>query len=232
MADIKINGATPSGFYYGGTPASAVYYGSTKLWEAAPPQTTVVIGGKTYPTVTLPDGREWLAANLDYTWTGLSVPTSGASASSGQQAMYYNYDESTYGWNGQKLGLLYNHAAVKNLELNIATWIPGWHVPTESDFEALITALGGTSYGSKLKSTTGWRDNGNGTDNYGFAGYPSGTFTGSWGSLDIQLRFWTTTVDSSVQKAKYYVLLYNNSNLGSNYAAYSQQYSVRLIKDY
>ena len=36
MADIKINGATPSGFYYGGTAASAVYYGSTKLWESAP----------------------------------------------------------------------------------------------------------------------------------------------------------------------------------------------------
>lgn len=35
MADIKINGATPSGFYYGGTAASAVYYGSIKVWEAA-----------------------------------------------------------------------------------------------------------------------------------------------------------------------------------------------------
>lgn len=37
MADIKINGATPSGFYFGSTAASAVYYGSTKLWEAVTP---------------------------------------------------------------------------------------------------------------------------------------------------------------------------------------------------
>lgn len=36
MADLKINGATPSGFYYGSTAATAVYYGSTKLWEATP----------------------------------------------------------------------------------------------------------------------------------------------------------------------------------------------------
>ena len=36
MADLKINGATPSGFYFGSTAATAVYYGSTKLWEATP----------------------------------------------------------------------------------------------------------------------------------------------------------------------------------------------------
>lgn len=36
MADIKINGATPSAFYFGSTAVEAVYYGSTKLWEAAP----------------------------------------------------------------------------------------------------------------------------------------------------------------------------------------------------
>ena len=37
MADIKINGATPSAFYVGSTAATAVYYGSTKLWEAGSP---------------------------------------------------------------------------------------------------------------------------------------------------------------------------------------------------
>ena len=37
MADIKINGATPSAFYVGSTAATAVYYGATKLWPATPP---------------------------------------------------------------------------------------------------------------------------------------------------------------------------------------------------
>lgn len=39
MADIKINGVTPSAFYYGDTAATAVYYGSTQLWSAAPAPT-------------------------------------------------------------------------------------------------------------------------------------------------------------------------------------------------
>ena len=36
MADIKINGVTPTGIYVGSTAASAVYYGNAKVWEAAP----------------------------------------------------------------------------------------------------------------------------------------------------------------------------------------------------
>lgn len=36
MADIKINGVTPTGIYVGSTAASAVYLGNVKVWEAAP----------------------------------------------------------------------------------------------------------------------------------------------------------------------------------------------------
>lgn len=36
MANIKINGVTPSAFYVGDTAATAVYYGSTQLWSATP----------------------------------------------------------------------------------------------------------------------------------------------------------------------------------------------------
>ena len=36
MADIKINGVTPTGIYVGSTAASAVYYGNAKVWESAP----------------------------------------------------------------------------------------------------------------------------------------------------------------------------------------------------
>lgn len=36
MADIKINGVTPTGIYVGSTAASAVYYGNVKVWESAP----------------------------------------------------------------------------------------------------------------------------------------------------------------------------------------------------
>ena len=228
MADIKINGATPSGFYYGGTAAEAVYYGSTKLWEPAP--AGAVIGGKTYPTVTLPDGHEWLAVNLDYAWTGLSVPTSGASASSSPQAMYFNYDEATYGWSGLQRGLLYNHYAVSYLETNKATLCPGWHVPTQAEFDALVTALGANP-ATKLKSTTGWNSN-NGTDDYGFAGYPSGYFTNSsvFSYMSDVLYFWTTTVSSPFAMTDY--MWSTNQSVTSGSMSRQHQLSVRLIKDY
>lgn len=233
MADIKINGATPSGFYYGGTAASAVYYGSTKLWEAASPQTTVVIGGKTYPTVTMPDGHEWLALNLDYAWSGLSVPTSGASAVTTSQAMYYDYDESTYGWNGLKRGLLYNGYAVKDLDTNKATLCPGWHVPTKDEFDALVSAIGGAANGAKLKSTTGWTNAGSGTDDYGFAAYPSGQFNSlGFGSITAAFRIWATISGATSVKAYFLGLAAADQEISVTTNSRQYQYSVRLIKDY
>lgn len=189
------------------------------------------IGGKSYPTVVMPDGREWLAVNLDLAWTGLSVPTSDASEASTPQAMYYDYDETTYGWNGLKRGLLYNHYAVLELEANKATLCPGWSVPTETDFDTLITAIGGTTYGDKLKSTTGWYNDRNGTDDYGFAGYPSGYFGLFFAGITQYLRFWTKTVDTEAYRAKYIQLSYISSNITTTNGLYTTQCSLRLIKD-
>ena len=231
MADIKINGATPSAFYYGGTAASAVYYGSIKLWESTPAGSTV-IGGKTYPTCTLPDGHEWLAVNLDYAWAGLSVPTSGATKVSTPQAQYYNNDESTYGWSGLKYGLLYNNYAVSELETNKATLCPGWHLPTKAEFDALVAAIGSTN-GGKLKSTTGWTNAGNGTDDYGFTAYPSGYLgTLGWGGITSAFRMWARIDGASATNA--YVLLLAASTQEISLSAHTRQlqYSVRLIKDY
>ena len=54
----------------------------------------------------------------------------------------------------------------------------GWHVPTDGEWTELedyITSQGfvGTE-GTALKSTTGWYDNGNGTDDFGFLALPGG----------------------------------------------------------
>jgi uncharacterized protein (TIGR02145 family) len=199
-----------------------------KVFNSAP--AGAVIGGKTYPTVVMPDGHEWLALNLDLIWDDLSVPTSGASVTKSLQAMYYNYDEATYGWNGLKRGLLYNHYAVGILQGNRETLCPGWHVPTKAEYDALVTAIGGSSNGAKLKSTTGWRSL-NGTDDYGFAGYPSGSFAGSFGYIDYKLALWTLT-NSGTASAYSYILTSDDNNISSLLEDRRIQYSVRLIKDY
>lgn len=51
----------------------------------------------------------------------------------------------------------------------------GWHVPSSSEWDAMILSLGGElNAGHKLKSKTGWKDSGNGTNESGFTGFPSG----------------------------------------------------------
>lgn len=205
---------------------SVLKFGSSWLKAAF-----ATIGGKSYPTVVMPDGREWLAVNLDYAWPGLSVPTSVSSEALTPQAMYYDYDESTYGWNGLKYGLLYNHYAVLELEANKATLCPGWSVPTETEFDTLITALG-ENPATKLKSTIGWYLDANGTDDYGFAAYPCGYFAyPSFSAITKYLQFWTQTVDVEAYRAKYFRMTYISSNISPVNGLYTTQCSLRLIKD-
>ena len=59
----------------------------------------------------------------------------------------------------------------------------GWKLPTDDDWTKLVEHAGGeATAGKKLKATSGWNNNGNGTDDYGFAalpggnGYPDGDF--------------------------------------------------------
>jgi uncharacterized protein (TIGR02145 family) len=55
----------------------------------------------------------------------------------------------------------------------------GWHIPSNDDWGALMTAVGGSSTASPhLKTTSGWdldgRSYGNGVDTYGFSALPGG----------------------------------------------------------
>ena len=113
--------------------------------------------------------------NLDFKFTGLSVPTHDAVLVHSPQAVYYNYDEATYGVNGNRYGLLYNGPAVEYLKDNAATLTPGWHIATEDEWEALITAAGGKNYAGKhLKSIAGWYEGGEGLNDFGLTFYPTG----------------------------------------------------------
>lgn len=199
---------------------------------AAPAPSGAVIGGKTYPTVVMPDGSTWLAVNLDYAWTGLSVPTSGATQSTDPQAMYYDYDESTYGWNGYKCGLLYNWYAVDYLEQHKATLCPGWHVPSTEEWNALATAVGGASTaGTKLKaSDVSWASSWVGTDDYGFAALPAGYSDGMFYSVGSGAFFWSATEVNS-WNARYRSFGSTVAQISSNYNFKEYQYSVRLVKD-
>lgn len=199
--------------------------------ELEPGTSTVTIGGRAYPTVKI-GNQEWLAENLDYKFTGCTIGAS-TKSSSIAQANYYNNDETTYGVNGNKYGLLYNGVAVNYMEANKSSLFPGWHVATRDDFDTLITYAGGTSVaGKKLKSTDGWNNQGwAGTDDYGFDGKPAGhglpfEWVGSY------CEFWTSTSTSDDPAHKWHKQIYGLSDgVYEHNTALSAEYSVRLVKD-
>lgn len=185
------------------------------------------IGGRVYNTVII-GGKEWMAENLDFKFSGLAIGQ--GSSYSEPRANYYNKDEATYGVNGYKYGLLYNWIAVKYLEDHKSELIPGWHVPTTTEWDALATAVGGSGVaGTKLKSTTGW-SSGNGDGSYGFAAFPAGRQdSGSFYSLGGYAFFWTATEYSS--SGAYYRYFSTGASMGSDYYDKSSGCSVRLVKD-
>lgn len=189
---------------------------------------TADIGGRSYRTVTI-NGVIWTAENLDFKASGINIGPSGSPTT--PSAWYYNNDESTYGVNGNKYGLLYNGHAVEYLNNNRDVLMPGWHVPTKSEFNNLLDAVGGSSVaGKKLKSTTGW-SSGNGTDDFGFSVFPAGyRANGAFGGVDSFGRIWTATKDS-VNNLIYcdfrssdsaYIVTANTTNY---------VFSMRLVKD-
>ena len=260
MADIKINGATPSAFYDGSTAATAVYYGSTKLWEATPQQQGVTIGGKFYPTVTIacsgtyPDfdtvyGYEFITTNLDYAWDGLDVKTSGT-LSSDPSACYYNFDESTYGWNGAKTGLLYNKAAVQYLLDNRSTLLPSsigyWTLIPYSIWDNLCRIGGSKStaeQGGVGLSSVDWVVPSSGypvpTNATGFNAIPSGVIssTGTFNfgynqmttSTNAYLTTWLDTVSGS---NRHTATVYGNRNTSRSSSSVDSKVgcSIRLCR--
>lgn len=80
---------------------------------------------------------------------------------------YYNNDPS----NGAKYGKLYNWWAI-NDKRGLAP--KGYHIPVDADWKQLIDYLGFMDAGTKMKSTEGWNENGNGNNASGFTGLPGG----------------------------------------------------------
>lgn len=194
------------------------------------PASTETIGGRTYRTVTI-NGITWLAENLDFKFSGLVVGDSGGSYNE-PRGNYYNNDEQTYGENGNKYGLLYNWCAVDYLQNNRSLLIPGWHVPSMSEWDALAAAVGGASIaGTKLKSTTGWAY-GAGQDAFSFTVFATGTYDGNiFSGLGYNTGFWTRD-STSISEAPFNY--FNSTTTSMN--SYSMQYkinqeSVRLVKD-
>lgn len=201
------------------------------------------IGGKLYKVGAMPDGKIWMCQNLDYkfSYNGSTLPIGVGGNLTTPAAWYYNNDEATYGIDGTyKCGLLYNWYAVKYLNDNRATLIPGWHVASDAEWDALATAVGGTSIGAtKLKAldnsvTSNWPSGWGGTDDYGFSALPVGTRSGTDGGSSFDefgssVYFWTATEFNSNDAIR--TVLNAGTYISKNNYWKQGSCAVRLVKD-
>jgi uncharacterized protein (TIGR02145 family) len=87
----------------------------------------------------------------------------------------------------------------------------GWHLPSNQEWDGLVGAVGGkTTAGKKLKSTSSWSGNGNGTDEYGFSALPGGyrSTDGNFDDAGDDGSWWSAT-EGGASNAYYRDMNYN-----------------------
>jgi len=91
--------------------------------------------------------------------------------------------------NCQKYGRLYDG----NVAMKVCP--KGWHLPSEKEWTMLTALVGGEeTEGKHLKAKSGWKDNGNGLDSYGFAALPGGSGTSEGDFTEVgEYGYWWTT---------------------------------------
>ena len=164
--------------------------------------------GQTYKTVTF-GTQTWMAQNLNY------------KTKSGS----WCYEDSlSY---CKKYGRLYNWKTAK-------TVCPkGWKLSSREDWDRLVTTAGGKKIAGKLlKAKSGWNENGNGTDNYGFSALPGGyrNADGGFSGADNGGRWWAAT-EGSGGRAYHRYMVYGNDIVGEYGYYKSNGYSVRCVAD-
>jgi len=163
---------------------------------------------------------------LDYVTIGSQIWTSkNLSIDDGQGGIYtqtVNYGQ------GDVVEYYYTWDAA----MRVAASVQGWHIPSSDDWRNLANSLGTSTAGTQLKSTYGWQDDGNGTDDYGFSAFPAGNWNlSSFYNLGRYASFWTSHERSST--TAYYRRFDTGPTGATSYSNNKTNfaYSVRLIKD-
>ncbi|MCF8227625.1 MAG: fibrobacter succinogenes major paralogous domain-containing protein [Bacteroidales bacterium] len=173
--------------------------------------------GQTYNTVEI--GTQcWMAENLNYE-TGNS----------------WCYDDNSS--NCDTYGRLYDWSTA------LGACPTGWHLPSDDDWCTLTTYIDetvdcesltwiGTDAGYKMKSTSGWYSNGNGSDAYGFTALPGGyrDSDGIFHYLELAAYFWSSTAENG-SEAWNWGLGYGADEVNRYTHSQGDGLSVRCLKD-
>jgi uncharacterized protein (TIGR02145 family) len=215
---------------------------------------TFLYEGRTYTYKKLLGDYGLMIENLAY------LPSvSPSSAESETEPRYY-----VYGYEGtsvlvakatenyKKYGVLYNLEAAKT------ACPPGWHLPSDLEWRYILNYnfdagipldmwifgpnLLTSGLGTPLKSTTGWLENGNGTNEIGFTAIPAGYRTGSpnnlgqkgFMGLGTNASFWSYPTDNYPQAWSWNLV--SDPEWATQLLHYEDQgteaYSVRCLEDW
>ena len=183
--------------------------------------------GQTYKTVTI-GTQTWMAENLNFKTDSSSC---------------YDNEES----NCTKYGRLYTWAAAIGKSENECGYgyvcsLPsgniqgacpsGWHLPSDDEWYTLINAVGGSSTAEKvLRSTSGWKDDSNGTDAFGFSALPAGyryIYNGEiFSGVSIIANFWSST---EYTRNIAYIMEMGFEKRGG-FKGKNEEVSIRCVKD-
>ena len=132
--------------------------------------------------------------------------------------------------NGSTYGKLYNWYAVNDAR-GLAP--KGYHIPTDNEWTILSENLGGTPVaGTKMKSSSGWQNNGNGSKTSGFAGLPGGylSYNGLFNSIGAYGTWWSSS-EIDPYAAWFRSLIGNNGNVDRGSSSKRNGFSVRCLRD-
>ncbi len=138
---------------------------------------------------------------------------------------YYNNDSATY---AAVYGKLYNWYAV----IDSRGLAPlGYYIPTDEEWATLETTLGANA-GTQLKSTSGWNNNGNGTNSSGFTALPAGlrNSSGLFEEINRYAQWWSVT-EYDTLNAWFHMLSYTNGTCYKLYFPKAAGFSVRCLRD-
>ena len=163
--------------------------------------------GKIYKTVKI-GSLVWMAENLNFAAEG---------------SVCYDNDPA----NGDKYGRLYNW------ETALKACPAGFHLPSDDEWTALVNAVGGASRaGTKLKSTEGWNEDGNGTNDFGWSALPGGNgySDGDFDGAGYYGYWWSATEDDAdyVWNRDMYC---DNEFVGRDDYYKTYLFSVRCVED-
>ncbi len=162
---------------------------------------------KTYKIVKI-GTRTWMAENLNYEAKGSKC-----------------YENNSA--NCAKYGRLYNW------ETAMKVCPSGWHLPSNDEWGVLVSAIGGEIIaGKKLKSKSGWNENGGGTDEFGFSALPGGNGRSSGRFNEVgAIGYWWSASERDSSYASYRDMYYDYDYARWANHVKSNLLSVRCLQD-